>query len=328
MAVTTPTDVATSIPEKYAAAVLRDMKKDTFWSNLASKEAGQGAIREKTELLNKPGEQVHIQVTAPLTGVGQSGDIQTLEGNEEKLSTSEIIVTTTYYRHGVRVNNRAQKKSMLNLRNEARLRLAEWGRDKLDTMRFANFTAAAGANESYGTQQIRYVGGVGTVNGIVAADKLTLTEISKAKYVMKANGAHPWNIRGNKYFGLVIEDWVEYDLKELDTSYAQAEREAGVRGHENPLFTGAGAIWNGVIIYAADRVVAAPSTAATPVRVAHNLMFGKEAFVEAYGSKPSWAEDTFDYGHEFGVAYGFDYGCQRSFEDYSLQIVTSAVVAE
>ena len=140
MATTTPTNVDTSIPEVWAAGVLRRHKASGFWGRFVGT-----AIVQKTELLNKPGDLIHIQVTDPLSGAGQTGDTATLIGNEENLSTSEIKVATELKRHAVRVNRRANKKSILDLRAEAELRLAEWGETKMDTMRFAAYTGLTSA---------------------------------------------------------------------------------------------------------------------------------------------------------------------------------------
>jgi len=241
------------------------------------------------------------------------------------MTTDSVSISPLYRRHAVRVNNRAQKKSMLNLREEGKMRMSEWGRTKLDTLRFATLSDPV-AGLGYGAHQLRRVGAAATDNAILAAGKLTLQEISKAKYALRAQEAPGWNIQGQTFYVIVVDLWAEYDLKNNDTNWNLAQRDAAARGASNPLFTGAVGVWDGVVILTADRIVAANNTAATPVRIAQNLMFGREAFAEAYGSYGSWVEKTFDYDLEFGIAYGFDYGCMRSWEKYSLQLRSSAVV--
>jgi len=335
MAVTNPTDVSSSIPKKYAMRVMRKVIADTFFTTLTSKQGGGGAIISKNQVLNKPGEEITIQVTSPLSGSGVEGDTATLEGNEEKLSTSSITVKTVYYRHGVRNNTRAEKKSLVGLREEAVNRLAEWGRDKLDTVRFGaalnkGFYYDAGGTEgeetSGGTPYVRYVGGGTSKADVEAADVMTLAELSKTKYIMLSRLAKPWNIGGNPYFMMVLEPWQEYNIKVTDTVWAQAQREAQLRGGSNPLFTGAVGIWDGIIIRQAARVpVVTDAGGSSNVRAATGMMFGPEAFIEAYGTYPDWDEDDFDYGLEHGVAWGVDYGCRRGFEIQSTQVMASAV---
>jgi len=326
MAVTEPSAVTSSIPEKYAKRVLRDIEKDTFWAHLVTPEGGGGAFIRRDELLEKPGETVHIQVTRPLSGAGLTGDVATLEGSEESLSTEEITVAPVYVRHGVRVNRRAQKKSLVDLREESVRRLGEWGRVKVDTSRFSDvqFDAAGvtGEEANGGTPYIRWAGANTADDGLVTGDVMTLAELSKTKYIIRDRKAKPWHVGGQSFYLAVIDPWQEYDLKVTDATWAQAQREAQVRGSENPLFTGAAGIWDGVVILSADRV---PNTSNLGgVRVSNAMMFGQEAFVEAWGEKPDWAEDTFDYGLEWGVAYGHDYKARRGFEYASTQLRSAA----
>lgn len=328
MAVTDPTDVTSSIPEKYAKRVLREIEKDTFWSHLVTPEGGAGAFIRRDEVLDKPGETVHIQVTRPLTGAGISGDTATLEGSEESLSTEEITVTPSYVRHGVRVNRRAQKKSLVDLREEAVRRLGEWGRVKVDEDRFSDiqfdFGGTPGEEVSGGTPYIRYAGSATSDATVTASDVMTLAELSKTKYIIRDRKAKPWNVSGQSFYLAVIDPWQEYDLKVTDTAWAQAQREAQVRGAENPLFTGAVGIWDGVVILSADRVPSSIEANTPDVRMSNAMVFGQEAFVEAWGEKPDWAEDTFDYELEWGVAYGHDHGARRGFEYASTQLRTAS----
>ena len=141
MTATTPTHVDTSINEVWAKKVLRDHLRDGFWGRFTGPEGSGAPIIQKTELLNAPGDTIHIQVTSPLSGAGVSGDTTALEGSEENLTTSEMTVIPVFYRHGVRWYRRANKKSILDLRSEAQMRLAEWGGEKMDDLRFANFAA-------------------------------------------------------------------------------------------------------------------------------------------------------------------------------------------
>lgn len=336
MAVTTPTSVATSIPRKYAQRVLAKMIKDTFWDGMTSPPGGGGAIIQQSEVLNKPGEEIFIQLTSPLTGAGVSGDTTALTGQEEEMTTADLSFKTIYRRHGVRINNRAQKKSMLDLRGMAVDRLAEWGKGKLDGVRFGNAINAGfyydaggtdGTEASGGSPYERFVGtGNTAVNDLIASELVTLAELSKSKYVMlDRTGFRPWTVGGLDHLVAVLDPWVEYGIKASDSTWAQAQREAMQRGSANPLFTGAVGVWDGVIIKKANRV--ATGTNAGSVRYARNLIFGPEAFIEGWGTMPDWNEETFDYNLEHGFAYGFDYGCRRGFEVQSMQLIAAAPVA-
>lgn len=332
MAVTTPTSVASSIPMKYAQRVLAKSIAKTFWNGSVSGPGGGGALIQQAELLNKPGEEITIQVTSPLTGAGVEGDTTALTGSEEEMTTSAITFKTIYRRHGVRINNRAQKKSMLELRGQATARLSEWGQGKLDGIRFGTainagfyFSAAGaeGTEAAGGTPYVRYVGtGNANVDALIAAEIVTLAELSKTKYLMLDRLAKPWTVGGNDYVVAVLDPWAEYGIKASDTNWNAAQVGAQARGTDNPLFTGAVGVWDGVIIKTATRVFSANNVGV--VRYAKNLMYGQEAFIEGWGTMPDWNEESFDYDLEHGFAYGFDYGCRRGFEVNSTQLIGAA----
>ena len=194
MASTTPTNVDSSIPEIWAKDSLRRVKREGFWGRFTGPEGSGAPIIQKTELLNKPGDLMHIQVTDPLTGNGQTGDTSTVVGNEENLLTSEIKSAPELYRHGVRVNSRASKKSILDLRSEARMRLEEWAKNKIDNLRFTNLVATSlpaplGA-ETY-SPTLYGPNSHNTVNGIVAGDTLSVKALQEIRTKMLAAQAVP-----------------------------------------------------------------------------------------------------------------------------------------
>jgi len=178
MTVTTPTHVDSSIQELWAKLVLRDHLRAGFWGKFAGAEGSRSPILQRTDLVNQPGDTIHIQVTNPLSGSGVAGDVTPLEGSEENLSTSSMKVIPLFYRHAVRWYRRAAKKSLLGLREEARLRLGEWGQEKMDDVRFANFVSTAVLNgETYTPNVISVGGGSGVPGDIAVTDKLDVESI-------------------------------------------------------------------------------------------------------------------------------------------------------
>ena len=88
-------------------------------------------------------------------GAGVTGDaVPALVSNEEALSTSEMKVAPVLFRHAVRVNRRANKKAIVDLREEARMRLSEWGLTKVDNKRFAQFSSITNSDIPEGTATI------------------------------------------------------------------------------------------------------------------------------------------------------------------------------
>jgi N4-gp56 family major capsid protein len=333
VATTTPTNVDTSIPEVWAADVLRRHKAAGFWGRFVG-----SAIVQKSELLNKPGDLIHIQVTDPLSGAGVSGDTATLIGNEENLTTSEIKAAAELKRHAVRVNRRANKKSILDLRSEATMRLAEWGETKMDSMRFSTFTGltsavlpAALAAETY-TPNVFAIATADSANDagttvgdtredVALADTLTVKALQIIKLRLTTALAKPVSVDGFPHYALVTSPYATFQLKQ-ESRYESWVREAHVRGADNPFFRGAIAVIDGMVIYEHPSVPRSANTAG--VQVADGIAFGAEAFVEALDEQVHSNTETFDYGLEFGISYEFSFGPRRALELSSLQVKASA----
>ena len=125
---------------------------------------------------------------------------------------------------------------------------------------------------------------------------------------------------GEEFFALVMHPNAAYNLKQ-DTSYESWVKDARLRGESNPLFTGALAVIDGMILYQHSNV---PVATGALVQYAKNIAFGAEAFVEGVDEVVSWDEDTFDYGNEFGIAYRFSMQSRRALEKNSLIVYSAA----
>jgi N4-gp56 family major capsid protein len=333
VATTTPTNVDTSIPEIWAPDVLRRHKVSGFWGRFVG-----SAIVQKTELLGKPGDLIHIQVTDPLSGAGQTGDTATLIGNEENLSTSEIKTAPLLYRHAVRVNRRAAKKSIVELRSEATMRLAEWGETKMDNERFRIFTgltnAVLGASlaaETY-TPNVYAIATADSANDagatvgdtredVALADTLTVKALQIVKLRLTTALAKPVSVDGFPHYAIVTSPYATFQLKQ-ESRYESWVRDAMQRGETNPFFRGAIAVIDGMVVYEHPNVPRSANTAG--VQVADGVAFGSEAFVEALDESVHSETESFDYGLEWGISYEFAFQPRRALELSSLQVKASA----
>jgi N4-gp56 family major capsid protein len=337
MASTTPTNVDSSIREVWAKGVLREHLIAGFFGKFVGPEGSSAAIVQKTELLDKPGDLIHIQTTVPLSGAGVTGDTATLVGNEENLTTAEILVQPQFYRHGVRWYRRANKKSIVALRDEAKLRLAEWGEEKMDDLRFAQFASITDADVP-GAAVGRYAANeyvpVGTVDGadagstidkadILAANKLTVVDLQTIKLRLVNQKAKPLKTAGGEpVYAMVCHPNALFDIKR-DSEYRDWVKDAERRGPDNPFFTGATAMVDGMVLYEHPNVPTYTSQAG--IKSAVNIAFGANAFVEGVDENPSWDEDSFDYGNEFGIAYKFAFQPRRALKLSSLLVYSAAV---
>lgn len=329
MSSTTPTNVDTSIPEIWASEILRTSKVKGFWGRFAGGEGSGAPIVQKSQLLNEPGDLLHIQTTSPLTGAGITGDTAVLEGSEENLTTSEIKVSPLQYRHGVRVFRRAGKKSIVDLRGEASLRLEEWVAAKMDAVRFEKFAATSLpsplGSETYTPNA--YAVGHGTsavtVDSIVAADKLTVLALQTLKLNLVNNLANPMDVDGFPHYVLVTHPNATFQLKQ-ESRYESWVREAEIRGASNPFFRGALAVIDGIVIYEHPSVARATNANGVPCKAATSIAFGANAFVEGLDENTTAHEKLFDYDNEYGVAYRFAFQPRRGLEKDSMLVYVAA----
>ena len=319
MAVTEPTDVDTSIPEFWAKRILREHRYGNFWERFVG-----SAIVHQSELLNGPGDLIHIQVTDPLSGAGVTGDTATLEGNEEDLSTTEIKVSPLLYRHAVRNNRRAAKKSIVDLMEETRMRLSEWGGNKMDSVRFSLFTAdalpAPLASETY-TPNVYVIGGGTDADDVTAGDDLTVADIQVIKLTLEEQKAKPIVVDGEPVYVYVCNPRALFRLKR-ESEYRDWVREAHVRGADNPFFKGATAMIDGMVIFGSFNSTIAANATSVPVN--RGIAFGAEAFVEGLDENVHSTMETFDYKLQMGVSYEFAFQPRRALELSSLQVFAEA----
>jgi N4-gp56 family major capsid protein len=318
VATTTTTDVDTAIPDVYSRRVLRSHVRNGFWGPFCGPPGSGMPIIQQAELLNNPGDTVHIQVTNPLSGAGVSGDNATLTGNEEKLTTSEMTCIPVLWRHAVRGWRRAAKKSMLDIREEATLRLGEWGMDKLDNLRFSTFLQATTLNGGTYTPNIKYAGAATSNATISTAMTMTVSDVRKVRALLANNKCRPMRINGRDWFFMVVHPFAALDLSN-DTVYNTAVTSALPRAEDNPIFTGAIAAIGGMVIYESFNVPYTNGGVGGTVPIQKAIAFGREAFVEGLDENVTWFEESFDYGSEWGVAYSFAVQSRRALELSSIQ---------
>lgn len=159
----------------------------------------------------------------------------------------------------------------------------------------------------------------------------------------------PIRVDGEEHFIMFID---EFQAKQLVTedAWQKAQREAGIRGKKNAIFTGALGMWDGVIIKSCQLVhrrlgagttgldegfehngTATTDACASGITVARALFCGAQAACLAQGQYPTFVEKFHDYKTKFGVHTDTIYGVEKTrFNsiDFGCIIVDTAVVAD
>lgn len=301
----------------WSEIVYKETRIASYWDKFSGTDAESSALYEETHLEKGRGDVVRLPIIMRLTGDGRT-EGQQLEGNEERLSSYTVDVTLAQYRHAVRDDGAmSRQRAMFDLSKNSKSALKVWGSEKLDKLCFDALNIGTGTTSN--PSRVFYMNAsdvwtTGTAwgnNGSMDAGSsmLSLDTISRLKKIAQTGGASrsyvpvsPIKLKGEEVYVLITHPYALYDLR-ASSAFQQAQREAQARSKDHPLFTGAEAMWDGVVIHAHEGV---KLTAAS--NLARGALFGAQALVRAWGQRVQLVERDFDYGNEKGVATGMILG--------------------
>lgn len=332
---------------------LKELHKDAMDNLYFSKRNMIGTdanniVQIKDDLKKQKGDRVTFGLTTKIGG-GVTGDSE-LEGNEALVNSYGQSCIIDQIRNAVRLTGRLdEQKVAYDMRMDAKDQLSTWKAEFIERQIFmklggvteTNLTDVNGtvystyatwsnspnvvpaADEAAGTGT-RYVCAKSTgIDAIAATDILTTNLITKArvKAQLISPRLQPIRVDGRDFFVMFIHPWQAADLKTAASSvWAQAQRDAQVRGDNNPIFTGALGVWDNVILHEHEYVPTCQAsndfdTAGTDcaVRVFRSILVGRQAAVMAECENPNgWVEETFDYKNKVGIETGMIGGIQKT----------------
>jgi N4-gp56 family major capsid protein len=290
--------------------------------------AENSMIHIKEDLAKKKGDSVTFALVNELTGDGVTGN-STLKGNEERLGSRSHRVYVDVLRHAVAVDDWDVQKSVIDLRNASRTQLQEWARKKLrdgitnalgqiDGVNFTSSTVAQrntwSANNSdrvlYGDNTGNYSATFATGTFAVSAgEQLTPNILSLMKRMAQAASPKikPISVESmdQEWYVVFIGPRAWRDLTEDNPTTNQltlANRDARVRGVDNPLFTGDSLVWDGMILREIPEIAQLEaSLSSTGVRIEPVYLCGAQAVGLAWAQRTKSTTDTDDYEFLHGV---------------------------
>jgi len=301
---------------------------------------GKGAnnvVQEKLDFTKKAGYQMTEGLIMPFDSAGVIED-ELLEENEEAPDFHSMTWTISQLRNAGRfAGEETQQAVEYNLPMEIKDGLGTW----MSLKRDQHIIDQLGSSPT----KIIYVNDRAGTSTVVSTDLMTLATISKA-HAYASSIADPLipPIKVSKagaktvyrYFFLMHNN-VAYDLRVNDSTYAQASREAGVRGTDNALFSGSLLDWYGSILYENQGLPLFTGWgAASDVYGAESYLMGRQAVISGIGGYKmqsnkngylKMVEKRFDYENQFGVAIGIIKGEAKAVynsKDFSVVAVRSA----
>lgn len=297
--------------------LFRDMTKESFFAGLESTK-GDNIVHVKTQLEKGRGDKITIPIRMRLTGAGVT-EGQELDGNEEAMTFSNFDLTLAEHRHAVKVEKGiSEHRVAFSITDEARQAIKDWGVEKIDQLKFdAIFSAspskilyrassdgafAGTASEATAKAAMSLTNGKLTADFIREAKTWALTNRSSSRVPLR-----PVKIGGKPHLMLLCHNDALTDLKK-DSKYENYVREAAERGKENPFFTGATAIVDGVVIREHENCPISADGGGGSVPWTQATLMGAQALCWAWGRRPETTMEEKDYKKFIG--YGIEFICK------------------
>ena len=278
------------------------------------------------DLTKKKGDTITFALVNELTGNGVTGNA-TLKGNEERLNSRSHAITVDVLRHAVAVDDWDIQKSVIDLRNAAKTQLRQWAQKKLrddctnalGQIDGVNYTVSTSTqrNTWWANNADRVLPGT-TANyaGVAFATdiakigtQLTPDALSLMKRLAQRSAPKikPIYVKemDQEWFVAFVGPMAWRDLTEdnpTTNGLILANRDARVRGVDNPLFTGDSLVWDGIIIREIPEIEAlADVSGSGGARIEPVYLCGAQAVGLAWAQRTKSTTDTDDYEFLHGV---------------------------
>lgn len=284
--------------------LFRDTIKASYFSKfMGSTSDNPVTVNEK--LTKDQGDTVTFGIRFRLTNAGVA-DGEALEGQETKLNTSSFALTLVERANAVRDRGPLDRqRAMFSIDEEAQIGIQDWMTEYIDAQCFNALSTS--------TSNKYWVNGYSADTSVTASDLLTLKELSKLKagaitgWNRKQTPIRPVMVDGVKCFIFLTHPDALFDLYE-SAQFQQAMREAEVRGKDNPLFLGAKAFYNGIIIHEHENIpIYTNFGASANVAGVKSAFIGQQALCWAWGKRPRIVPVEFDYEREHGFGMSIIY---------------------
>ncbi len=276
------------------------------------------------------GDRIRVPLRMQLTGRGV-GETEALEGNEEALSTYYDDVVINDLAHAVRIKTTIDAQRVpFSVREEARLGIQDWYADRIDTSlanQLAGYTAQS--DTLYTGLNTPLAPSSGTLNdrrwiirqqddetdhtteaSLSTSDIFSLKLLDRAVAIAKTSNPliRPIKVGGQSYYVCFLHPWQVKDMRTAtntgDWLDLQKTAMSGGEIAENPIFTGALGVYNGVVLHEWTRLPTGigANSANTRRAVFCGAQSVSMAWGNGYSEAPKYEEDLFDYGRQFGVS--------------------------
>jgi N4-gp56 family major capsid protein len=361
----------------WSTASWKQFRDESFWgyeSNGKGRFIDGSGVNSVVQLVSElsttdSGKSCVMQLINDLDGDGVAGD-NLLAGNEESMSADAQIIKVDMLRNAVQSKGQmAETGVIFKFRTEAKDQLSFWFANKMDELMFLTASGVAytskldGTTRSTGSQlpslnfasdvvapstnRKKFAGSATSTATLTVADKMSWNLLVSTRQFAVRKKVRPIKSGGRDFYVVVLSPEQRRDLV-TDPTYQTIVRSAGSQGTNNPLFTGAIAVVEGLVIYEHNKVYTTLEATSgsgkwgsgSTVDGAQALVLGAQAMglAKMSSDRAMWVErGDNDYQNRPGIGYGQKFGLLKpqfkptkastSREDYGVVSLYTAAAA-
>lgn len=295
----------------WSISLFRESVKDLFFYRFAKKaydammkgdnipKEANAIILVNEDLTKKKGDQVTFSLRMRLTGEGVNPETESIEDNDEQMTFKDFAVVLESRANSVKAQSEIDlQRPAFDLRAEFRSGLEQWAAEYIDKKTIDKLSTSPTTGERL------YAGSATATNDITSSDVMSTTVISKAKRKARLHDPKmlPLVIGGKDYYVMLMHDY-QFKAIAVEDAWLNAQKYAGTRGLDNPIFSGAEGVWDGVVIHKYERINTFNTWGSgANLTGARALLLGAQAGVHAWCKRPTWHEKLFEYDTIPGVA--------------------------
>jgi N4-gp56 family major capsid protein len=302
-------------------------------------EGPQALFQRVMDLSRERGDEVRYDLLIQLANAGVVGNT-VLKGAEQTLTYQQQGVKVNQLRQGLGNYTLSQQRTIHDLRSDSLRNLTDWAARWIDAAAatwlsgfesatvggFTNFGGVGNVFQGFFGGAVTAQDTDHTVDGSAGAFTPALIDraIHKAKTLTPP--IQPVRVDGDDWYVMFLHPRAAHSLRR-DTEWTQAQRDANIRGRDNPIYTGAFGSWNGALLHEWNFL---PTDAAATPDKNYSVLCGRQSLVIAFGNAiPSlnqvaaqsdtpngvpfyWGEELDDYGARFGVSLSAIFGMIRT----------------
>lgn len=305
MAYTTWATTDNETKKLWSEQIFREAQRQSFFYPYMG-TGSENLISVKSDLERSHGDRVRFTLRKRLAGAGVTS-AETLEGKDENLRTSTFDVTLEEHAHSVITENPLiERRPVFIVTEEMEMAIRVWTTEKLDSLTIAGLTTTP-TRVTYTTNgtSVSDTTALATAKSNLTASSLLFPKMltwlkTKAMTGLDRtiNPLRPFKHMGKNYYFLFIHPDACADLFE-DSNFLAARKEAEIRGKENPIFSGAYMIYNGVCIMPHEEFpIGTDAGASSNVPYAQGTLCGLESLCFAWGRRPVFKQGEADRGRQ------------------------------